>query len=253
MNSEQARFILRVFRPGVDRPDAPEFAQAFDRLRQDPELAEWFEREMAGDAAIRRKLSEAVVFPPGLREPVAASGKVVRTGPRVWWRRPTLVALAASVVLLLALGIQHVRREPNRSEVFVAFRESVVTAGQEKPHISFMDSSLPRVREYLQSQRVPDPPALPARLQPGMIKGCRVLEWNGRKVSLICLDFGEQGHVDLFVIQDVAWDPTGPRSGSGPLMAQTGGMNTVSWTENGCTYILAAKASPEALRRLLSV
>ena len=99
MNSEQAKFILRAFRPDVDRRDAPEFAEAFARLGQDPQLAEWFEREMATDAAIRRKLSEAVVFPSGLKERIAATGKVVRPAPQAWWRRPGLLALAASVVL----------------------------------------------------------------------------------------------------------------------------------------------------------
>lgn len=251
MNSEQAKFILRAFRPDVDRKDAPEFVQAFDQLRQDDRLAQWFEREMATDAAIRKKLSEAVVFPAGLKERIAATGKVVRPAPQVWWRRPALLALAASVVLLLTFGVLNLGRERGRGDVFAAFRESVVTAGQAMPHVSFMDSDLGRVREYLRSENAPEDLAIPAGLSQATIKGCRILEWNGRKVSLVCLHLKDGGHVDLFVVRDVDWGRTGP--GVEPLLAHVGPMNTASWSKGGRTYVLAADATDEELRRLLAV
>lgn len=251
MNSGQAKYILRAFRPDVDRKEAPEFAQAFDQLRQDPQLAEWFEREMAADAAIRGKLSEAVVFPPGLKERIAATGKVVRPAPQSWWRRPALLALAASVVLLVTFGVLNFGREGSRGEVFAAFRESVVSASQVMPHVSFMDSDLERIREYLRSEKAPDDIAIPAGLNQATIMGCRILEWNGRKVSLVCLHLEDGDQVDLFVVRDVEWDRTGP--GVSPLLAHVGQLNTASWSENGCTYILAANATDEELKRLLSV
>ncbi len=251
MNSEQAKFILRAFRPDVDRKDAPEFAQAFDQLRQDDHLAQWVEREMAADVAIRKKLFEAVKFPPGLKERIAATGKVVRPAPRSWWRRPALLALAASVILLLTFGVLNFSRDRSRAEVFAAFRESVVTAGQVKPHVSFMDSDLGRIREYLRSQSAPDDLALPAVLNQATIKGCRIFQWNGRTVSMVCLHLQVGGHVDLFVVRDVKWDQAG--LGAEPLLAQVGPMNTASWSKDGRTYILTAKATDEELRRLLAV
>ena len=251
MNSEQAKLILRAFRPDVDRKDAPEFAEAFEQLGRDPQLAQWFECEMATDAVIRKKLCEAVVFPTGLEERIAASGKVVRLAPQLWWRRPALLALAASVVFLLTFGLLNLDRDRSRAEVFAAFRESVVSAGQVMPHVSFMDSDLGRVREYLRSEKAPEDLAIPAGLTEATLQGCRILEWNGRKVSLICLHLQDGGHVDLFVVRDVKWDRNGP--GVEPLLAQVGPINTASWSKGGRTYILAAKATNEELRRLLAV
>lgn len=251
MNSDQAKLILRAFRPDVDRKDAPEFAEAFDQLGQDPQLAQWFECEMATDAVIRKKLSEAVLFPTGLKERIAATGNVVRLAPQSWWRRPALLALAASVVLLLTFGVLDLDRDRSRGEVFAAFRESVVAAGQAMPHVSLMESDLGRVREYLRSEKAPEDLAIPAGLTEATLQGCRILEWNGRKVSLVCLHLKDGGHVDLFVVRDVEWDRTGP--GVEPLLAHVGEMNTASWSKGGRTYILAARATDEELRRLLAV
>ena len=72
MNSEQARFLLRAFRPGIDRVDAPEFREASEQLRHDPELAAWFARETAIDDVLRAKLVTATPVPGDLRERLLA-------------------------------------------------------------------------------------------------------------------------------------------------------------------------------------
>jgi hypothetical protein len=83
--------------------------------------------------------------------------------------------------------------------------------------------------------------------------GCRILEWNGHKVSLVCFHLKDGEHADLFVVRDVVWDPTGP--GTEPRLARVGSlnMNTISWSRNGLTYVLAAEATDEVLKRLISV
>lgn len=251
MNSDQARFILRAFRPGLDRRDAPEFAEAFDQLQQDPQLAQWFEQEMAVDTAIRKKLAEAVAFPPGLKERIAAMGKVARPSHQIWWHRPGLLALAASLMLLATFGLSQLIGKGHRGAAFAEFRASVVTASQEMPHVSFMDSRLASIQTHLRSTQAPDEFVIPEGLGEASFKGCRVLEWNGKKVSLICLHLQDGRHVDLLVVREVEWDETGP--GAGPVFAHVGAMNTASWSRNGRTYILSAGASDEELRRLVSV
>jgi hypothetical protein len=251
MNSDQARFILRAFRPHVDRQDAPEFAEAFAQLRQDPQLAQWFDQEMAADAAIRGKLSEAVVFPSDLEAQIAASHKVVHPMPRSWLRRPIWLALAASVVVLLTFGILNRGQDRNRTEAFAAFRESVVSASQVMPHVTFLDSDPSQIRAYLKSEKAPNDLTLPPGLSRATLKGCRVLEWNGHKVSVVCLHLRDAGHIDLLVIEHANWDPSGP--GNEPLLAQVGSMHTASWSINGRTYVVAAKSGAHDLKRLLSV
>jgi hypothetical protein len=126
----------------------------------------------------------------------------------------------------------------------------MVSQAQVTPHVSFMDSDLERIREYLRSQGAPEDLAIPAGFSQATFNGCRIVEWHGRRVALICLHLKDGGHVDLFVVRDVNWD-RGP--GMEPLLAQVGRMNTVSWSKNGQTYLLSAEATDEELRRLLSV
>ncbi len=249
MNSEQARFILRAFRPGTDRTDAPEFHEAFDRLRQDPALAAWHEREMDADRIVRAKLTSALAPPGGLRDRILATPKIVE--PRVWWRQPAWLAVAASVVLLVTFGVLRLGRPATHDSNFVAFRSEVLSASREVPHMSFMNSDVSRIRDQLRSEGAPDDLNIPAGLARASIKGCRILDWHGRKVSMVCFHLGDGGHIDLFVIRNVEWDRPAP--GERPLLAHVGQMNTASWSENGRTYVLAANATDEELKRILSV
>lgn len=152
------------------------------------------------------------------------------------------------------LCVRNLGRARSRGEGFAAFRESVVSAGQGTPHVSLMDSDLGRVREFLRSENGPDDLAIPDALNQATIKGCRILEWNGRNGSLICLRLKDAGRVGLFVVRDVGRDvgrdSTGP--GAEPILAQVGPMNTISWSRDGRTYMLAANATDKELKRLLS-
>jgi len=249
MNSEQARFVLRAFRPGADRMDAPEFREAFERLRQDPVLASWFDREMASDTIIRAKLTSVLAPPSGLRDRILATPKIVQ--PRIWWRQPAWLAVAASVALLVTFSIVRLGRQSPQELAFAAFRAEVLSGSEKMPHVSFMDSDLRRIRDQLRSEGAPDDLVIPAGLTGAAVNGCRIVEWHGRKVSMICFHLSDGGHFDLFVVSDVEW--AGPTPGEKPLLAQVGQMNTASWSKGGRTYILAANATDEELRRLLAV
>ena len=69
MDKEQARFILRSFRPdGADAAE-PDFAQALHLAAADRELGEWLSRERAQDAEFSRVLSR-IEIPETLREEI---------------------------------------------------------------------------------------------------------------------------------------------------------------------------------------
>jgi hypothetical protein len=71
MDKEQARFILRSFRPdGADCGDA-DFAEALKLAAEDLELNEWLAAERAFDASFSRALG-SVDLPPGLRDDILA-------------------------------------------------------------------------------------------------------------------------------------------------------------------------------------
>jgi hypothetical protein len=71
MDREQARFILRSFRPdGADAAD-PDFAEALRLAMEDRELGEWLASERAFDSAFANALV-AVDLPAHLREDIMA-------------------------------------------------------------------------------------------------------------------------------------------------------------------------------------
>ena len=71
MNNNEAKFILRAYRPsGRDAAD-PAFNSALAQAKSDPALGAWLVREQAFDALITKKL-RAIVPPPDLREAILA-------------------------------------------------------------------------------------------------------------------------------------------------------------------------------------
>ena len=77
MDKEQARFILRSFRPdGADSSDA-DFAEALKLAMENRELGEWLAHERAFDAAFATALG-SVQLPENLREDILACLAVER-------------------------------------------------------------------------------------------------------------------------------------------------------------------------------
>lgn len=71
MDKEEARFVLRCFRPdGSDAAD-PEFAEALRLAASDRELGDWLAKERAQDAEFSHLLGK-LPLPDGLREEIMA-------------------------------------------------------------------------------------------------------------------------------------------------------------------------------------
>lgn len=69
MDKEEARFVLRCFRPdGADASD-PDFKEALQLAAEDRELGEWLAHERAQDAAFSAALGR-LELPEGLREEI---------------------------------------------------------------------------------------------------------------------------------------------------------------------------------------
>jgi hypothetical protein len=85
MNTQQAKFILQAYRPGGQDANDPQFAEALEQVKNDPNLAEWFAAQTAFDGAVAHALG-TVAPPAQLREMILAGRRVIEPAP--WWRRP---------------------------------------------------------------------------------------------------------------------------------------------------------------------
>jgi hypothetical protein len=80
-------------------------------------------------------------------------------------------------------------------------------------------------------------------------EGAGVIEWRGRKVSLICMEAGEDEDLFLFVVPRSVL-PDAPNLES-PQFARLAGMMTAAWSAGDKVYLLAGHGEEQSLRRYL--
>ena len=198
MNNQEAKLILQAYRPGgLDAAD-PMFAEALALAQHDPELQKWLAKEQALDALVQARLQQAVPIPFGLKTRLLAQRKAVR--PVAWWRTPFWLVTAAAVLVLMA-ALTVVWLKPSDRPQFADLRETMVQNSlQMDEHVSHMAKDMAQIQDWLKTQKAPANFAMPASLHDAMLHGCKVLDWHGQKVTMLCLMASGGSHVDLFVI-----------------------------------------------------
>jgi anti-sigma factor RsiW len=244
MNNQEAKLILRAYRPEGEDASDPMFAEALEQARRDPELQKWLAEETAVDAQVQARLRTAIPIPRDLKSNLLAQRKIVRPAP--WWIQRLKLAAAAAVLLV---GIFAFRLLSQKPAPLASFREAMArysTRGH--GHVVFESHDIAKVRQWLQDRAMPANFELPAALPPGTTHGCRVVDWNGRKATMLCFVLDDGEHLDLFVV-DHAGLPDVPEN-SAPQYAEAGGLATAAWSKDGRTYLLTA-SDKKHLQKLL--
>lgn len=248
MNRQEAQFMLQAYRPGGEDASAPCFQEALELVQRDPELARWLANEQALDARISAKLQASLRAPAHLKSQLLAQPKMLRPAS---WRRPSGLgrfALAACLLGLLILSAFWFRS--GRGGDFASYREAMATLLDRRlERLDFVSRDVAAVRGWLAERGAHGDLVLPAGLDGRPSLGCRLLEWRGRQVSLICFELEDRKVAHLLVMDASAFQNAPAAS---PVLAQADGVATVSWSHGGKTYVLASKdASPVELIQLL--
>ncbi len=245
MTREEAQFILHAYRPSGQDARDPQFQEALTLVRNDPELARWFASEQALDAMIAGKIHD-VSPPPSLRSQLLLARKVIR--PRPWWRKPAWIGAAAAVALLF-VGVALLWQRQHGQAEFASFRGRMIQAAlDETAHIDVWGLDTNQLKQWLFENGGDKNFVLPPSLADKEIMGCKVLEWHGHEVTLLCLIFGEN-HVDVFVVNESALP--GVSLGVAPSFGSAHGLTTAAWRHNGRIYFLAGNVPEPDLERLL--
>ena|ERR1051326_4750692 len=244
MDSQQAKEILACYRAGRDDPADPHFAEALEQARRDPELAHWLAEQSSLDQVIGALIRESSI-PLGLQSRILARATTAK--PLVWWRQPVFLAVAAAAVVMVAFVLVWLLRpEPN---TFTAYREKMAHLVSREYEMELKTKDLEQIRDYLAKKRWPADYVVSAGLQAVATEGCGALEWHGKPVSLICFEAPQEKDLFLFVVSRSVM-PGAPATES-PQFRQVGPLMTVSWSKAGTTYLLAARADEELLRKFL--
>ena len=245
MNRDEAQFILGAYRPNSEDAHDPQFQEALALVRLDPELARWFAHEQALDRAFSAKIRGRPV-PADL----AAQLLLARTTARraSWWRSPVWLATAACLALLFVAAGSLLRSRANAAD-FAGFRGAMAAAAADMSnHVDVMGLDTAGYQKWLtENQGTPDF-VLPATLAAKGIAACKIVEWQGHRVTMLCVKSGGR-HVDVFVVN--ASELPGVSLGATPEFFADTDATTAAWRREGKIYLLAGTMPKSDLLQLL--
>lgn len=244
MNHQEAKLILSACRPGGADGADPRFQEALEYAQRDPELAAWLTRERRLDDAIGAKVRAGAQPPAHFKFAILAATRMVPVTP--WFQRPVwLAAAAAAVSGLIVLGAL-LFSKPAVSE-FAEFQRAMTEVLTSKDfQLDHLTPSASEAQRWLADRRVDF--VMPTGLEGRATMGCRVIDWRGQRVSLICfkLDGGETVH--LFTVARDALSDAPPVE---PRFASAGRFATGAWSEGDTVFLVAASRGEAVLKKVL--
>ena len=247
MTNEEAKLILQAYAPNGRSATDRKFQAALNQARCNRELADWFANEQALDSRISDSLSNSLKPPTKLKSLLLAQRAIIR--PAAWWQKRShqlaLAGCAALVSILSLVWFWH----PGPVE-FVKYREEMGEAAAEGlERVSEAPRDPSQVRRWLAENQLDAGFIVPRGLNDGVISSCRVVDWRGRKVYMICYELASHQRAHLAVIDRSALTDAPPES---PVLDQTGTVATISWSRGNHTYMIAsASAGLSDLMKLL--
>jgi hypothetical protein len=246
MNTQQAKFILKGYRPnGADAGDAI-FCEALEQAKHDFVLRDWFAREQAFDEAISAKLAE-VPAPAGLREAILAGGRVTAPASPVrrWWAQPAWMALAASVALLFTLTMAF---WPRSAAANGALRDFILTDAIHSEAHGGQGEETGALQAMLSqpTTRLGEP--LPVNFATLRKAGCRTLSFRDHEVLEVCF---KRNGVWLHCYIAQRGDFPAMAAALAPTLVDLKGASIASWADSSLLYVVVSKTGRAALEKLL--
>jgi hypothetical protein len=244
MTSDEAKFILSVYRPdGSDAGNAA-FCDALKMAGNDPTLGSWFERSRAYDAAVAGKLCE-VAPPAGLREAILAGARLSIPRRSEGMSRAWITGLAAAAVLAVVIVSMKTPARPERAgEAFAGFAINDMVTAKHGGH----GAPAGALVAELQTVGSKMPGADTLNFEKLRDTGCRTISFSGRDVIEVC--FVREGALFHLYVSRREGSPGDVALNAPSFISQAAGAAAV-WSDRSFDYALASTAGVEALRRLL--
>lgn len=244
--NDQAKLLLSAYRPGGADATDPAFADALAQAERDPQLRAWLEESQRFDQAIASRL-RSVPVPENLRNTILAGAKFSR--PRSVWQSPRVWAMAALLAVFASVAALWFSKAP---PLDTWQTDSLAVLDQVITGVLPLDTENPqpaRLVDWLRTQAAPVPAAMPPALLAHASLGCKTIDSNGRKVSLICFDLGNKELAHLFTTTRAGLKIEPPEKH--PLFGHQTHWSLASWSSGGDVHMLASKIDETRLRALL--
>jgi len=249
MTSQEAKEVLLLYRPDTDRDD-PDFTPALEQLRNDAELKRWFEQHCAMQKAVFDSF-EHISVPEGLKEQILSER---RAHTSLGALRSARVLVAAAVAVLLLIGITIFYTRPPKRIEFSTYQLRMAGITIRYPKMDLYTADLGEMRRYLAEHGGQKDYVLPARLEKMKGTGCKIFDWRGKRVSMLCFNSGKNAKPkdpDLFLFIVDRSAVQGPATQGSPEIAAVRSLTTASWVSGNKTYFLAASGDQKFLKEHL--
>lgn len=174
-----------------------------------------------------------------------AGSVVAKEGRRY---RPALAIAACIALLGLVAGLWLNRAPTAAPGSFAAYRADMAQFLRTFPKLDIATDRLPEVHEWLRQQHPLTQANVPRALEQFPSIGCRTVEWQGKKLALVC--FMVEGQVvHLFVMPRNTFPDA--NTFANPQIAKVGSLNTASWSSGDNQYLLVTQADKALLQKLL--
>lgn len=245
MKNEEAKFLLRAYRPDGDDARDPLFADALAQADHDPLLRTWLEREQQGDRLLAAKLAQ-VQPPPGLREAILIGARASQRSRR-WWRNPAWFAAAAALIVLIGVAVRFggIRLGSPSTQELAAF---ALTDLSQSHDAHTLPAALAGVQAQFTRGALPLPAHLDLNLDELRRQGCRTVRLAGRDVFELCFQRdGVWFHLYAGRREDFSAGSAAART----LVLARGQFAAASWSDAKNVYALVTGTGEATLRRLL--
>jgi anti-sigma factor RsiW len=255
MNRDEAKLILQAYRPGGRDAGDPYFAEALAFVQRDAELAAWFAEQQRFDSSISGAFQQVHV-PSRLKSEILASDKKEESPAAAWWQNlfswQSPIAWSAAVLVIVVLSFALFRTKPEGPARFADYSAQMVnTAMNDKHHVDIDVNNLKQAVAWFSDHHGENGVALPATFNgDDGLMGCRVLDWHGQKVSMLCYAIKGMMHVDVFVAEANIFPDAPPANN--PQFVVSDGFPTASWSHDGKVYLAVSHGNDAILKELLS-
>lgn len=251
--SIQSQLYLQAMRPNGQDVDDPHFADAQSAAAADPALQAWHQREQAFDRAFATSLA-SVLPPPHLHATILAGARASQRASA--WRRTAWkgLAAAASLTLFAAISYLFLRPPPQFDEPIAQFRTAMIHTLEGFHTLDHKTPKADDARIWLASHNGIADATLPTGLCHRETIGCKVFEWHGAKVTLICFRPCPSGNpqsasAHLFVV-DEKQAPEILDATDSPLFAETQAWTSATWKKDGKLHLLVSRSAMPHLQSL---
>jgi hypothetical protein len=254
VNHDEAKSILRLYRPGTADADDPQIAGALALAKRDPELARWLEEHCARQAALSAKFRQ-ITPPAGLKEQIISEQAVFARRHSRREKMAALAAVAAIIVSLAMLASFWLPRRQAADDTLADYENQMVGVALRGYAMDLLTNAAAPIQAYFARRQAPADYVLPAGLHKAALAGCAVEGWQTTKVSMICfrtgkpLPPGQQSDLWLFVV-DRATVKNAPPPGP-PQIKPINQVITAVWTQGDKVYLLGTEGDAQTIQQFL--